>query len=220
MKIKLFKKAKVYFRIVNLAKLFLELNLSNKDQAHAKHTSNNNEPNASSEFQNLLPISSDALIEMLNNWNIQYKCFNHVSLRTVKDSKLIQGMFLNDDQGGGHIKNLYLRDHKKNNILLVAQQDAQIDLKDLQSKLGMGRLSFGSQQRLMEHLGVFPGAVTPFSMINGIKKNVKLFIDNSLKSYKKIYAHPLVNDRTIELSLEGLEIFFKKTQVFPEWIDL
>ena len=194
--------------------------MSNKDQADVEHTGNNDEPNASSKFQNLLPISSDALIEMLDNWHIQYKCFEHVPLRTVQDSKLIQDMFLNDDQGGGHIKNLYLRDHKKNNILLVAQQDAQIDLKDLQSKLSMGRLSFGSQERLMEHLGVFPGAVTPFSMINGIKKNVKLFIDNSLKSYKQIYAHPLVNDRTIELSLEGLEIFFKKIQVFPEWIDL
>ena len=52
------------------------------------------------------------------------------------------------------------------------------------------------------------------------KKNVRLFIDNSLKSYKKIYAHPLVNDRTIELSVEHLEMFFKKIQVIPEWIKL
>ena len=194
--------------------------MSIKDQIHEKSISNNNEPNASSEFQNLLPTSSDSLIGMLDNWNIQYKCFEHVPLRTVKDSKLIQDMFLKDDQGGGHIKNLYLRDHKKNNILLIAQQDAQIDLKDLQGNLNMGRLSFGSPERLMEHLGVFPGAVTPFSMINGIKKNVRLFIDNSLKSFKKIYAHPLVNDRTIELSIEDLEIFFKKIQVVPQWIKI
>jgi Ala-tRNA(Pro) deacylase len=65
----------------------------------------------------------------------------------------------------------------------------------------------------MEHLGVFPGAVTPFSMINGVHKNVVLFMDLSLKNYKKIYAHPLVNDRT-------LEMFFKKINVIPQWIKL
>jgi len=95
-----------------------------------------------------------------------------------------------------------------------------IDLKELQIKIGVGRLSFASPERLIERLGVFPGAVTPFSMINGIHKNVMLFMDSSLKDFKKIYAHPLVNDRTLELSFENLEIFFKKINVFPQWINL
>ena len=129
-------------------------------------------------------------------------------------------MFLNAKQGGGHIKNLFLRDHKKNNVLIVAHQDALIDLKNLQFKIGAGRLSFGSSNRLMEHLGVFPGAVTPFSMINGVQKKVVLFMDLSLKNFKKIYAHPLVNDRTLEITIENLEIFFKKINVIPQWIKL
>ena len=129
-------------------------------------------------------------------------------------------MFLNAKQGGGHIKNLFLRDHKKNNILFVAHQDALIDLKKLQLKIDTGRLSFGSSDRLMEHLGVFPGAVTPFSMINGVNKNVVLFIDLSLKNFKKIYLHPLVNDRTLEITIENLEMFFKKINVIPHWIKL
>ena len=66
-------------------------------------------------------------------------------LRTVEESKKVQGQFLSSGQGGGHIKNLYLRDNKKRNVLLVAEQDRQIDLKTLNAKLGTGRLFFGVQ---------------------------------------------------------------------------
>ena len=83
-------------------------------------------------------------------------------------------MFLPSEEGGGHIKNLYLRDNKKRNYLIVAEQDRVIDLKALHQKLG--RLSFGSAFRLMENLGVRPGAVTPLSMINGVKSNVQIFM--------------------------------------------
>ena len=84
---------------------------------------------ASSKYQDSLPISSDAIIKQLDDWGIAYIRSNHVPLRTVEDSKKVQGQFLSSEQGGGHIKNLYLRDNKKRNILLVAEQDRQIDLK-------------------------------------------------------------------------------------------
>ena len=112
------------------------------------------------------------------------------------------------------------QEHKKNNILVVAEQDRIIDLKKLKETLGTGRLSFGSSDRLMQNLGVRPGAVTPLSMINGVKQNVSLFIDANLRSCLKIYAHPLVNDRTLELSIESLEYFFEKVGAVPHWIDL
>ena len=195
---------------MEIRKNITETNISNKNEL----------PDASSKFQNLLPISSDEFIKILDDWSIEYKYFEHIPLRTVKASKTVQDIFLNAEQGGGHIKNLFLRDHKKRNILIIAHQDTLIDFKSLQSTLGVGRLSFGSPERLMEHLGVFPGAVTPFSMINDVQKSVKLFIDSSLKDFKKIYAHPLVNDRTLELSLESLEISFKKINVIPQWIKL
>ena len=70
-------------------------------------------------FNTFLPISSDAFIKKLDNWSIQYKYFEHAPLRTVNESKSVQDMFLNAKQGGGHIKNLFLRDHKKNNILIL-----------------------------------------------------------------------------------------------------
>ena len=140
----------------------------------------NDNVDASSKYQDSLPVSSDAIMEQLDNWGIAYTRADHVPLRTVEESKRVQGQFLSSEQGGGHIKNLYLRDNKKRNVLLVAEQDRKIDLKTLNTKLGTGRLSFGSAERLMENLGVRPGAVTPLAMINGVETGVQLFIDSGL----------------------------------------
>lgn len=175
---------------------------------------------ASSRFQESLPVTSDEMIAMLENWGIDYTRADHVPLRTVEDSKKVQDQFLPTEQGGGHIKNLYLRDNKKRNILVVAEQDRSIDLKTLHQTLGTGRLSFGSADRLMENLGVRPGAVTPLSMINGVRSGVQIYIDKALQGCKQIYVHPLVNDRTLGLTPEGLNAFFAKIDVVPTWIDL
>ena len=175
---------------------------------------------ASSRLQDSLPVTSDEMIAMLENWGIDYTRADHVPLRTVEDSKKVQDQFLPSEQGGGHIKNLYLRDNKKRNILVVAEQDRSIDLKTLHQTLGTGRLSFGSADRLMENLGVRPGAVTPLSMINGVKSGVQIYIDKALQGCKQIYVHPLVNDRTLGLTPEGLNAFFAKIDVVPIWIDL
>ena len=175
---------------------------------------------ASSEYQDSLPISSDAILQLLDDWNISYTRTDHEPLRTVEDSKKVQNQFLSSENGGGHIKNLYLRDNKKQNILLVTEQDRQIDLKNVHLKLGVGRISFGSPERLMENLGVRPGAVTPLSMIVGVQMEVRLFIDSDLKNCKQIYVHPLVNDRTLGMTTEGLQKFFNKIKVQPIWVDL
>ena len=167
-----------------------------------------------------LPISSEQLLKQLDEWKIIYKHFTHKPLISVKESKLIQEKLFGNHKENGHIKNLYLRDKKKNNILFVTQQDAIIDLKLLAEKINMGRLSFGSQERLMENLGVLPGAVSPFAMINGVKNNVTIFLDSKLKSYKNIFAHPLENNQTIEITFDQLQKFFKKIFVSPIWIDL
>ena len=143
----------------------------------------NDTADASSKNQDSLPISSDAIMERLDNWGITYTRADHVPLRT-------------------------------------AEQDRKIDLKTLNTKLGTGRLSFGSAERLMENLGVRPGAVTPLAMIYGVETGVKLFIDSGLKSCQQIYVHPLVNDRTLGITLEGLQGFFEKIKVEPVWVDL
>ena len=167
-----------------------------------------------------LPISSKQLLKQLDEWKIIYKHFTHEPLISVNESKLLQEKLFGNNKENGHIKNLYLRDKKKNNILFVTLQDAIIDLKLLAEKISMGRLSFGSQERLMENLGVLTGAVSPFAMINGVKNNVTIFLDSNLKSYKNIFAHPLENNQTLEITFDQLEKFFKKIFVTTYWIDL
>ena len=177
-------------------------------------------PDASSVYQESLPVSSDDLLKLLDQWGIIYNRTDHAPLKTVEDSKKIQYQFLSSKEGGGHIKNLYLRDNKKRNILIVAEQDREIDLKLLSLRLGVGRLSFGSAERLMDNLGVRPGAVTPLAMITGAQQGVTLFVDKELKNCAQIYVHPLVNDRTLGISPDNLVKFLNKVGVQPEWIDL
>ena len=167
-----------------------------------------------------LPVSSIELIKKLDEWRIVYKHFNHQPLMTVKESKSIQEKLFGKTIGNGYIKNLYLRDKRKKNLLFVTHQDKAVNLKLLAEKINMQRLSFGSTDRLMENLGVLPGAVSPFAMINGVKKNVHLFLDANLKSFKKIFAHPLENNQTVEISIDQLEFFFKKISVMPNWISI
>ncbi len=74
---------------------------------------------------------------------------------------------------GFHTKNLFLRDKKKKNYLVIAHEDSLIDLTLLTERIRSSRLSFGSKERLFEELGVFPGAVTPLSVVNNKKKGYK-----------------------------------------------
>ena len=108
-------KDKIFIFIIKIRNHFFgEIILEPRSKiTHEKPLIKKKEPDASSDFQHLLPISSDAFIKKLDNWSIQYKYFEHVPLRTVNESKSVQDMFLNAKQGGGHIKNLFLRDHKK-----------------------------------------------------------------------------------------------------------
>ena len=167
-----------------------------------------------------LPITSNQLLNQLDEWKIVYKHYTHEPLISVNESKLLQEKLFGNNKENGHIKNLYLRDKKRNNILLVAYQDTIVDLKLLSEKIRMGRLSFGSPERLMQNLGVLPGAVSPFAMINGVKNNVSIYLDSKLKSYKNIFAHPLENNQTLEIKFDQLEKFFRKLSVEPKWINL
>lgn len=173
---------------------------------------------ASSKFQASLPVSSDYLIQKFRELGIAFEVFEHEAVKTVAESKKVEKLFLSSANGGGHIKNLFLRDAKKKNILLVASQDTKIDLKMIANLINCKRLSFGSSDRLFDELGVRPGAVTPFSMITGVKNSVELFMQLKLRECKLLYAHPLVNDRTVSISIENLTKFMKEIGVRINWV--
>ena len=86
--------------------------------------------------------------------------------------------------------------------------------------MSAARLSFGSSQRLFENLGVFPGAVSPFCMLNGKKNEVRLFFDSNCKSFKYIYLHPFVNDRTVKMKFNDLVKFLYEYKIDINWIDV
>ena len=103
-----------------------------------------------------------------------------------------------EDVPGGHSKNLFLKDKKGRLFLVVAQAEARIDLKRLHEPLGAsGRLSFGSTELLRQVLGVEPGSVTPFGLVNDRERRVAVVLDENLMRHEPVNFHPLVNSATI-----------------------
>ena len=170
---------------------------------------------ASSKFKDSLPTAPETLIALLDRLQIAYVMHRHPPLRTVEDSKAYRGKMT-----GLHIKNLYLRDRKKRNFLLVAEEDRQIEMKSLSEKIGCERLSFGSAERLFEMLGVRPGAVSPLTLINDPDHKVHLVLDTALRTSGMVYAHPLVNDITLGIEGANLQKFFAYTGHQVQWLEL
>ena len=161
---------------------------------------------ASSQFKDSLPTPPERLMATLTSMDISFTTHTHPPLRTVEDAKAFRG-----DLQGAHIKNLYLRDRKKQNFLLVVEEDKAIDLKAMPGLIGSDRLSFGSADRLFEMLGVRPGAVSPFTLINDPDHKVRLVLDANLVDQSCLFAHPLVNDMTLGISGADLMRFFTHT---------
>ncbi|QYX58695.1 prolyl-tRNA synthetase associated domain-containing protein [Roseovarius sp. SCSIO 43702] len=175
---------------------------------------------ASSANQGDLPVTSDALLETLGATGVAFEYHEHIPLRTVDDAKTVQGDVLPDGAGIHHVKNFYLRDRKKRNHLVVLEQDRDVDLKALGQAMGAPGLSFGSAARLMEHLGVRPGAVSPLAMVTGAKTGVRLFMDAALSRGRLIHVHPLVNDRTVGLAPDDLLAVLERWGVEVTWLEL
>lgn len=175
---------------------------------------------ASSQFQDTLPVSSDALLAQLEAWGLGYVLHEHVPLRTVDEAKSVEEAMMVPGEAAFRVKNLYLRDKKKRNYLVTLEQDREIDLKALGKQLGVGGLSFGSSERLLQNLGIRPGAVSPLAMITGVKMDVRFILDDAARGCTHIYMHPLVNDRTVSMAMGDFDNFMDKISVTPEWLTL
>ena len=103
---------------------------------------------------------------------------------------------------------------------MVAEEDRHIDLKALAQRIGAGKVSFASPERLMRHLGVSPGSVTPFGLINDKAVEVRVVIDASLLAHDPVNVHPLTNDRTTAISPRDLLRFIEACGHTPQVIDL
>lgn len=142
-----------------------------------------------------LPVSAEALLARLDGLGIAYALYHHKPIFTVAE-----GEDLKKDMPGVHCRNLYMRDKKKNNFLVVAANETELDLKKLSDMIGAGRLSFGSAERLWEHLGIRPGSVNPFTVINDPDNLVTLYLDAAMMAAGILNVHPMDNAQTVGLS--------------------
>lgn len=113
---------------------------------------------------------------------------------------------------GAHCKNLFLRNKKgSRHYLVILPSSKQADLRRLNEMLGEDRLSFGSPERLKRLLGLEPGSVSPFGLINDINKEVTVIIDLDLKKADRVNFHPNINTATLGLSYADFEKFLAWT---------
>jgi Ala-tRNA(Pro) deacylase len=120
---------------------------------------------------------------------------------------------------GGHTKNLFLKDAKGRVWLITALDDTRIDLKTIHKTIGAARLSFGSADLMGELLGVRPGSVTPFGLINDTGKAVTLVVDAALLAREPLNFHPLVNTATTAVSKAGFLAFLAALDIRPLVVD-
>ena len=154
-----------------------------------------------------MPASPDELFAYLDSLGIAHKTVSHPPVFTVEEARALRGQV-----AGGHTKNLFLRDKKGALFLVVALEDAAIELKSLHRLLGAsGRFSFGSAELLRETLGVEPGAVTPFAANNDQAGRVSVILDAAMMAHDVLNFHPLVNSKTTTISREGLLKFLHAT---------
>ncbi|MFN4088007.1 MAG: prolyl-tRNA synthetase associated domain-containing protein [Alphaproteobacteria bacterium] len=133
---------------------------------------------------------------------IETRTHAHPPLFTVEDSRALRG-----DLPGGHCKNLFLKAKNGSLWLVVALEDTAVDLKALSKRLGAGTLSFGRAELLWEMLGVEPGSVTPFALINDRARLVQPVLEAGMMALPLLNYHPLRNDRTTAIASVDLARF-------------
>ena len=151
-----------------------------------------------------MPATPEDLFARLRELDIAVVTHEHPPLFTVEDSKSLRG-----DLPGSHHKNLFLRDKKKRSFLVVTQEDKDINLKELRHQIGANHPSFGSADRLREYLGVEPGSVTPFALINDPQQRVQVTIDQDIMAAGPLNFHPLVNTMTTAIAPDDLLRFVR-----------
>ncbi len=154
-----------------------------------------------------MPKTPDELFAFLDRLGLGVSTVSHPPLFTVADSQAMRG-----EIAGGHTKNLFLKDKKDNYFLVTVDESADVDLKQIHHAIGAAsRVSFGKPEALMELLGVVPGAVTAFGLINDVNGTVKFVIDEALLEHEVINAHPLTNEATTSIRAADLLTFVKAT---------
>ena len=161
------------------------------------------------------PTSPERLLARLAELGIEVTTHSHEPVFTVDEAKALRG-----ELPGGHCKSLFLRNKKGRYWLVVCEENRLVDLRALGDLLGSGRLSFASADRLMSVLGVIPGSVTPFALINDREHLVTVVLDKAMMAKTPLNYHPLVNTMTTAIARDDLVKFVEACGHAPHIIDL
>ena len=151
-------------------------------------------------------LTRNQLFAQLASLGIETQTIEHPPAFTVADSSSIEIPL-----AGGHTKNLFLKDDEGTLVLVVAKSTTRVDLKALSKRLGAGRFSFGKPELLMEALGVTPGSVTAFAVVNDVARRVKVVFDQALMADDRVNCHPLENTATTNIARDDLLRFIRTT---------
>ncbi|MGB5213600.1 MAG: prolyl-tRNA synthetase associated domain-containing protein [Anderseniella sp.] len=162
-----------------------------------------------------MSTTSEQLLQHLTDLGINTTVTEHEAVFTVEQARALRG-----EIPGGHCKNLFLKDKKGALWLVVCLEDAVIDLKALPALIGAARISFGKADLLGEVLGVEPGSVTPFALINDATHRVNIVLDAKMMKHDVVSYHPLVNTATVTLTPDDLLKFISSCGHEPRIIEL
>ncbi|MEI2386736.1 prolyl-tRNA synthetase associated domain-containing protein [Breoghania sp. JC706] len=161
-----------------------------------------------------MPATRQDLMARFDQLGIATRTTEHERVFTVAESSKIDRQI-----EGGHTKNLFLKDKKGRLFLVVALADATIDLKHIHQLVGaQGRVSFGNGELLEEVLGVSPGSVTPFALINDTQRRVTPVLDAQMMTFETLNYHPLSNDATTSITRDDLLVFIRSCGHEPQII--
>ncbi len=148
-----------------------------------------------------------AVYDTLDRLGIQYTRYEHPPVFTVEEAERHWAGI-----DAAHCKNLFVRNQKGDrHYLVIVGKDKRVDLKSLAARLGADRLSFASADRLMKHLGLTPGAVSPFGLINDRARAVIVVLDADLTEAPRIAFHPNVNTATLAVAFADFRRFLDST---------
>lgn len=154
-----------------------------------------------------MAIDENGLYAFLSDLGIAVETMRHPPLHTVAESQALRGQI-----PGGHTKNLFLKDKKDQYFLLTVDEEAQVDLKTIHHVIGAAsKVSFGKPEALEKLLGVKPGAVTAFGVVNDTEGKVKIILDARLMENSAINCHPLTNEATTTIARDDLIRFIEAT---------
>lgn len=162
-----------------------------------------------------VPATPEDLFARMSRLGLQVSTVHHPPVFTVEEARALRGPLQ-----GSHAKNLFLRNKKGRMWLVVCLENRGVDLRALGRALGAGHLSFGSPRRLMENLGVVPGAVTPLGVINDRGGRVRVVLDSALLLEGPVNFHPLDNGMTSSLSVDDFLRFLRAEDHEPQVLDM